>query len=260
MDIATFLGIISAFGLVTIAIILQGDFSIFLNVNALLIVLGGTLGATLIHYPLKDVVRVFNVARNVFFYRETEADFAGLIPLLVRYAKLARREGLIALERILPEIDDQFFYEGMRMVVDGFSPDTMRQILRNEIDFHAARHRVGISIFRTMGQYAPSFGMIGTLIGLIFMLRSLQDPAAVASGMAVALVTTFYGAMLANIVFLPIAGKLQERSKSELLKKEMVLAGILSIQSGETPGMVEQRMISFLPTGFRRIYGEEVLK
>lgn len=257
MDIATFLGILSAFGLLGVAIISRGGFSIFFNLSSLLVVLGGTFGATLINYPMKDIIRVLKVVKNAFFSKETE--YINIIPDMVRYSKLSRRDGLLALDKVIGEIDDQFFYEGMRMIVDGTKPNVINEIMRNEIDFLAARHRVGISVFRAMGQYAPAFGMIGTLIGLIFMLQSLDDVGKIASSMALALVTTFYGAILANILFLPIAGKLTERSTAEILKKEMILAGVISIQSGEVPGMVELRMVSFLPTEYRKIYMEENL-
>ena len=255
MDIATFLGIISAFGLLGIAIMSQGNFTIFFNVPSLLIVLGGTFGATLINYPMKDIVGVLRVVKNAFFHKEI--DYIGLIPGLMRYSRLARKDGILALDKVIHEIDDQFYYEGMRMVVDGIKPEVLEQTLRNEIDFLVARHRVGISIFRTMGQFAPAFGMIGTLIGLIFMLKSLDDASKIASSMALALITTFYGAILANILFLPIAGKLKERSTAEILKKEMILAGVMAIQAGEIPTMLEQRMISFLPTDYRRSYMEQ---
>ncbi|HLP59796.1 MAG TPA: MotA/TolQ/ExbB proton channel family protein [Candidatus Deferrimicrobium sp.] len=255
MDIATFLGILSAFGLLAIAIMTRGEFSIFFDISSLLVVLGGTFGATLINYPMKDLVRVMRVVKNVFFHVDT--DYVSVIPDMVRYSKLARRDGVLALDKVIEEVDDQFFYEGLRLIVDGTKPEVIREVLRNEIDFLAARHRVGISMFKAMGQYAPAFGMIGTLIGLILMLRSLNDVNQIASSMALALITTFYGAILANILFLPIAGKLKERSEAEILKKEMILAGILSIQSGEVPGMVEQRMVSFLPTEYRRIYMKE---
>lgn len=258
MDIATFLGILSAFGLLGVAIISRGDFSIFFNLNAMLVVLGGTFGATLINYPMKDIIRVLRVLKNAFF--NIEAEYINLIPDMVKYSKISRRDGILALDKVIGEIDDQFFYEGMRMVVDGTKPNVIKEIMRNEIDFLAARHRVGISIFKAMGQYSPAFGMIGTLIGLIFMLQGLDDVTKIASSMALALVTTFYGAILANILFLPLAGKLKERSTAEILKKEMILAGVLSIQAGEVPGMVEQRMVSFLPTEYRRIYMQESLQ
>ncbi len=220
-----------------------------------MIVLGGTFGAALINYPMKDIIRVLRVVKNAFFHKET--DYLSIIPDIVRYAKLARRNGLLALDKAIDEIDDHFYYEGLRLVVDGTKPAVLKEVLRNEIDFMAARHMVGISIFRAMGQYAPAFGMIGTLIGLIFMLQGLDDATQIASAMALALITTFYGAILSNILFLPLAGKLKERSKAEILKKEMILAGILAIQAGEVPGLVEQRMVSFLPTEYRKLYMEE---
>lgn len=255
MDIATFLGILSAFGLLGVAIMSRGNFTIFFSLPSLLIVLGGTFGATLIHYPMKDIIRVLRVVKNAFFHHETE--YMSVIPDMVRYSRLARRDGVLALDKVINEVEDQFYYEGLRMVVDGTKPDMLEQILRNEIDFQAARHRVGISVFKAMGQYAPAFGMIGTLIGLIFMLQSLEDASRIASAMALALVTTFYGAILSNILFLPLAGKLKERSTAEILKKEMIMAGVLAIQAGDIPGLVEQRMISFLPTDYRRMYMEQ---
>jgi len=258
VDIATLLGILSAFGLVVMAILSQGNFAIFLDVPAAMIVLGGTFGAALINYPLKDILGVFKVVKQVFWYKEE--DYTDLIPMMVRYSTFARKEGVLGLEKYLGEIDDQFFYEGIRMIVDGQPIESIKQVMQNEIDFQVARHRVGISIFQAMGQYAPAFGMIGTLIGLILMLRSMDNPALIAKSMAISLVATFYGAALANIVFLPIAGKLKERSTAEILKKEMILAGIVAIQSGDVPGMVEQRMVSFLPTAYRRMYTEDKLR
>ncbi len=255
MDIATILGVLSAFGLLGLAIFTQGNFAVFFNLNAFLIVIGGTFGALMINFPLKEIVKVFRVVKKAFVYKDDE--LLEMIPPMVRYARMARKNGFLALDKVLPEIDDSFLYEGLRMVVDRFSAEAIRDIMRNELTFTAERHRIGRSIFKTMGQFAPAFGMIGTLIGLIFMLRSLTDASQIASSMAVALVTTFYGAFLANVIFLPIAGKLEERSQAELLKKEMTLAGIMSIHAGDVPRMVEQRMISFLPEEYRVLYRKE---
>jgi chemotaxis protein MotA len=255
VDIGTVLGVLSAFGLLGVAIFSQGNFAVFFNLNAFLIVIGGTFGALLINYPLKEIVKVFRVVKKAFFYRDD--DLLTLIPHMVRYARMARKNGVLALDKVLPEIGDSFLYEGLRMVVDRFSADAIKDIMRNELTFTAERHRIGRSIFRALGHYAPAFGMIGTLIGLIFMLKSLTDATQIASSMAIALVTTFYGAILSNVIFLPIAGKLEERSQAEMLKKEMTLAGILSIQAGDVPRMVEQRMISYLPEEYRILYRKE---
>lgn len=255
MDIATFLGILSAFGILAFAIITRGEFSMFFDLNSLLLVLGGTFGAILINYPMKDLVRVMRIVKNAFVHKEN--DYISIIPDMVRYSKYARKDGVLSLEKILDEVDDQFFYEGLRLIVDGAKPEVVNEVLRNEIDFLATRHRVGISIFKAMGQYALAFGIIGTLIALIPILRSLNDVNQIASSIALALITTFYGTVLANTLFLPIAGKLKECSEAETLRKEMILAGILSIQAGEVPGMIEQRMVSFLPTTQRRVYMKE---
>jgi len=252
LDIATFLGILSAFGLLGVAIFSRGHFGVFFDLGSALIVFGGTFGATLINYPMKDIIRVLKVVKNAFFHKES--DQLSIIPDMVRYSRLARKDGILSLDKVIQEIEDQYTYEGLRMVVDGTRPEILSQIMRNEIECTVARHRVGISIFTSMGQYSPAFGMIGTLIGLIFMLRNLSDPGQIASAMALALVTTFYGSILSNILFLPIAGKLKELSAVEVQRKEMILAGILAIQSGEMPGVVEQRLISFMPTQTRRDY------
>jgi chemotaxis protein MotA len=252
LDIATFLGILSAFGLLGVAMFEKGHIGIFFDMGSALIVFGGTFGATLINFSMKDIFRVFRVVKNAFFNKDS--DYLSIIPDMVRYSRIARKDGILALDKVIHEIEDQFSYEGLRMVVDGTKPEILNQVMRNEIDCTADRHRVGITIFRSMGQYSPAFGLIGTLIGLILMLQNLSDPSQITSAMALALVTTFYGAILSNVLFLPIAGKLKELSAAEILKKEMILAGIIAIQAGEMPGVVEQRLISFMPTRTRREY------
>ncbi len=255
MDFATFLGIVSAIALVVGAISYQGNLSFFFNLSAFLIVIGGTLAATLVNYPLKDVFRVLKVVKNAFFSKTDE--LIDVIPKFVRYGRIARRDGILALERMIHDEEDTFIAEGLRMIVDGVDPITIREIMETEIEYLAERHRVGYEIFESMGSYAPAFGMIGTLIGLILMLRYLDSPEKIGPSMSVALVTTFYGALLANILFLPIAGKLKERSRFEILKKQMILTGILSLQQGDIPKIIEQKLVSFLSTSLRERYLRE---
>ncbi len=255
MDLTTLLGIATSFGLVFIAIASQGNLSVFINWNALLIVLGGTFGAVLVNYPLKNVLRVFKVVKNAFFYKSD--DLVEIIPKMVNFSRIARRDGLLALERFIEDEDDVFMAEGLRMIVDGIDPMTIKEILENEIDYLSERHRSGYELFEAMGNYAPAFGLLGTLIGLILMLRSLDSPSKIGPAMAIALVTTFYGALFANVIFLPIAGKLKERSNFEILKKVMILNGLISIQQGDIPRIVEQKLVSFLPTEIRERYLRE---
>jgi len=214
-----------------------------------MIVAGGTLAATLISYPLKNVVGVFGVLKKAFFNKMQ--DPTEIINILVRFAEKARREGLLALEMDAEEIDDKFLQKGIQLVVDGTDPELVKSILETELVFLEERHRAGRAIFETMGQLSPAFGMIGTLIGLIQMLGSLNDPGAIGPGMATALITTFYGSLMANLIFNPIAEKLRVRTAEEVLLREVMIEGILSIQAGENPRIVEEKMKVFLAPRLR---------
>ena len=207
MDIATLVGIATAFLLVVGAIASKGGLGFFIDVPSALIVIGGTIGATLINYPLGDVIGVMSVVKKAFFSGVKQP--VSLVPMMVEYAKIARKEGVLALENIEKEIDDPFLSQAVRLVVDGTEPDLIKQVLETEKNYLCERHKIGYGIFETMGTFAPAFGMIGTLIGLVMMLQTMDDPSSIGPSMSIALITTFYGAVLANIVFLPIAGKLK---------------------------------------------------
>ncbi len=255
MDLTTLLGIVTSFGLVVIAIASQGNLNVFFNWQSILIVLGGTFGAVLVNYQLKDILKVFKVVKNAFFYSADE--LIDIVPRIVEFSRVSRRDGLLALEKYIDDEEDTFLAEGLRMIVDGIDPITIKEVLENEIDYLSERHRIGYELFEAMGNYAPAFGMIGTLIGLILMLKSLDSPSKIGPAMSIALVTTFYGAILANVVFLPIAGKLKERSNFEILKKQMIMNGLLTVQQGDIPRVVEQKLVSFLPTNIRERYLRE---
>jgi len=215
MDITTLLGIAFGVGMVLIAIFKGGGVAIFINIPSMMITVGGTIGATLINFPLSKVIGVMKIVKKAFLYKE---------PLS---------------------------HETITMFVDGTAPETIRDILRIDLDVLESRHRLGQSIFNALGAYAPAFGMIGTLIGLIQMLRSLDDPSKIGQGMATALITTFYGALMANLIFLPIAGKLKVRSEEEILTKELIIEGIMAIQSGDNPRIVEEKLKSFVAPSLR---------
>jgi len=255
LDLTTLLGIVTSFGLVVIAIASQGNLNVFFNWQSILIVLGGTFGAVLVNYQLKDILKVFKVVKNAFFYSADE--LIDIVPRIVEFSRVSRRDGLLALEKYIDDEEDTFLAEGLRMIVDGIDPITIKEVLENEIDYLSERHRIGYELFEAMGNYAPAFGMIGTLIGLILMLKSLDSPSKIGPAMSIALVTTFYGAILANVVFLPIAGKLKERSNFEILKKQMIMNGLLTVQQGDIPRVVEQKLVSFLPTNIRERYLRE---
>ena len=249
MDFTTLIGIVSGVGLVLVAIFMGGGISIFINIPSMMITFGGTLGATLINFPFSKVMGVLRVVKNAFFYREISPD--EVIKQLVDFATIARREGVLALEQRISSLNDPFLQKGLQLAVDGTPPETIREILRTDIDYLASRHKVGQEIFNAMGTYAPAFGMIGTLIGLIQMLRALDDPSKIGQGMATALLTTFYGALFANLICLPIAGKLKVRSEEEILSRELIVEGILSIQSGDNPRIVEEKLKAFIAPRLR---------
>ncbi|WP_028574031.1 motility protein A [Desulfonatronovibrio hydrogenovorans] len=251
MDLATILGLVIAFGLVSAAILFGGSPLIFLNAPSALIVLGGTIGATLVNYPMGHVLGVIGIVKNTFM---TKVDNPSrIIEQFMDYANKARREGILSLEPMLKNIDDQYLKKGLQLTVDGLEPQTIQEIMETEISYLEERHETGAEILGIMGSFAPAMGMIGTVIGLVQMLQALDDPSAIGPAMAVALITTFYGALLANLVFNPMSGKLRARSKEEILAKEMMLEGILCISKGENPRIIEEKLNSYLPPKIRRI-------
>ncbi|MDA8138529.1 MAG: motility protein A [Desulfobacteraceae bacterium] len=244
MDLATLLGIMVASGLVIVSIIMGGSGSWFINYPSLMIVFGGTMGATLINYPLVDVISMFKVTKNAFRHRTPNP--LALIPIMVDLAKRARKEGIVAFDNYIKQIEDPFMARGFRMAMDGMEGDAIEEVLSTEIMWIEERHRLGAEIYTTMGTFAPAVGMLGTIIGLVQMLMQMRDPSALGAPMAVALLTTFYGTVLSYLLFLPIAGKLRVRSKQEILTKQMVMHGILAIHSGENHRVVAEKLKAFL--------------
>jgi len=202
------------------------------------------MGATLLAYPLVDVLSVFKVAKNVFMHKSQSVS--ELIPMITGFAKKARQEGILSFESQLENIEDAFLVQGIQMAIDGMESSAIEDVMVTEIIYLEERHRLGSDIFTTMGGFAPAIGMLGTIIGLVQMLMQMEDPSQIGAPMAVALLTTFYGTMLANLVFIPVAGKLKTRSKQEILIKQMVLQGVLSIQSGDNHRVVEQKLKAFI--------------
>ncbi|MEA1897415.1 MAG: motility protein A [Bacteroidota bacterium] len=250
MDLGTLLGIISGFGLVIIAMSMGGGFGAFVNAPSLMIVCGGTIGATLINYPISDILKVIKVAKNAFFSEKIKTK--KIIETLIEMSKISRRDGILGLEKTLKDIKDPFFVKGMTLMIDGIEPTKLSELLDTEVEYIEERHRLGAEIFMTMGNFAPAMGMVGTLIGLVKMLMDMSDPSSIGPSMAVALLTTFYGVILANLIFLPISGKLKTRSAKELATKQLVMSGILSVQSGDNPRMLEQKLHSFVSPNERK--------
>jgi chemotaxis protein MotA len=249
LDLSTIIGIGAAFGLMLMAILQGGPLSIFFNVPSLLIVVGGTIGNTLVHYPFGDVFDAFNVAKKTFRYKEMSIN--NLIAQLMEFANKARKEGILALQGAMENVDDEFLKKAMQMAVDGQEPETLRSMLQTEIEYIQMRHNKGADIFTSIATYAPAMGMVGTLIGLVQMLQTMDDPATIGPAMAVALLTTFYGAVIANILCSPMAGKLRNRSASEVLVKTLIIEGMQSILSGENPRIMEQKLHAFIAPKLR---------
>ncbi len=227
------------------SIVMGGNFMIFIHIPSLIIVFGGAFMATMINFKLGEMIGVAGVLKKAFFSDSTNP--VATVEMICEISRTARKGGLLAIEKEVDKIEDVFLKKGLEMVVDGTEPQTIRGIMETEISYLQQRHTSGANIFNQLGMYAPSFGMIGTLIGLIAMLQELSDPSNIGAGMAVALITTFYGALGANMFFLPLTGKLKTRSAEEVVFKEMVIEGVLSIQMGEHPNNIARKLLNFLP-------------
>lgn len=251
MDIASVVGLLAAFGLILVAILIAPGSSLtaFIDVPSILVVCGGALAACMIAFPLKSMLGMPMTLKVVFLNKAT--DYGALIKQIVSLAETARRDGLLALENRIGEIENSFIITGLQMAVDGTRPDAIEDIMRTEMDAVATRHRDAKAVSDQMGRFAPAYGMIGTLLGLIIMLGNMSDPSSIGSGMAVALLTTLYGAIVSNVLFLPFSEKLGFLNKQELLGMEIIIRGIMAIQSGENPRVIEQKLRTFLPPSVR---------
>ena len=244
MDLATIVGLLAAFGLMISAIMQGSSLMVFVDIASITIVMGGTIGTTLVHFPFGDILGAFNVARKAFFHKSRSP--VEIIEKLIAYAGKARKEGILSLQSVMNEIEDEFFLKGLQMAVDGQEPEALKDMLDKEIEYVMERHEKGAEIFGTIAAYSPAMGMIGTLIGLVQMLQTMDDPSSIGPAMAVALLTTFYGAVIANVVANPISGKLKLRSASEVLNKTLVTEGMKAILEGENPRLMEQRLHAFV--------------
>ena len=247
MDLATLVGLLAAFGVIIAAIASGGDFAQFINGPSLLIVIGGTIGASLVKFPLKNFLGAFKVAMKAFMYKGDSAPV--LIEEAMELANAARKSGLLALESM--EIRNEFLAKGIQLCVDGHDPEFVRKMLGKDINQTIERHDTGQNIFKAIGDMAPAMGMIGTLIGLVQMLSAMDDPKSIGPAMAVALLTTLYGAIVANAFALPVADKLAYRSSEERINKSLILETISGIQEGLNPRVLESLLKTYLPGGQR---------
>ena len=248
MDLASLVGTVLGISLIVGAIFMNGHLENFFNVPGFMIVFGGTIAATLITFQLKDVVTAFKAAFFVFTVKKLDPN--DMVETMIELCTISRRQGLIALSRM--DIEDDLLRKACNLIADGSKEDLIRDTLHIEIESMKQRHFVIQDVFRKMAIYAPSFGMMGTLIGLVQMLRQLSNPETIGPAMAVALLTTFYGMLLATLFFLPIAGKLKDRTLVEVINLEIIFEGAISILEDNNPIFVYEKLSSYIPAKKRR--------
>jgi chemotaxis protein MotA len=251
VDLATLVGLLMGAALVLMALLMGAGIGAYLDAPSALIVLGGGTAAMMASQPLSRFLSLHKVLMKTLFNKMPAPDV--LIRHLVELAEVARRDGILALEGMIGEMQDDFLIRGVQMAVDGSDPEIIQAVMETELENLLDRHESGKAMFDALGRYAPAFGMIGTLVGLVAMLSNMDDPSKIGAGMAAALLTTLYGALVANIVFLPLADKLGMRSAEEALAKTIIIHGVMSIQSGDNPRTVESKLITFLPPGQRPV-------
>lgn len=252
MDIASVVGLLLAIGLIVGSILLgSAPFTAFIDIPSVMVVIGGAIAAALISFPLASMLKAPKIALKVLLNKSE--DRLELIKQIVSLAETARRDGLLALESKIAEIQHPLVRSGIQMAVDGSTPEIVEEVLRTEVEAMVTRHREGKGIMDQLGRFAPAYGMIGTLMGLIMMLQDMSDPSGIGAGMAVALITTLYGAIVANVFFSPFAEKLGLMSRQELVGMEIAIRGVMAIQSGESPRAIDQKLQTFLPADRREL-------
>ena len=244
MDFGTILGTVFGFACVATAIVAGGGGAAFINIPSVAIVVGGTVAATLIHFSAGQVLSIISVVKKTLLYPLPTVH--EVTQSMVNLATINRRDGALALEKEIEKVNDSFMAKGLQLIVDGQEETHLRDMLSLELENLEQRHYQGKKILEFMGSSAPAWGMIGTLIGLVQMLRNLEDPSQIGVGMATALITTFYGALLANLLFIPLAGKLETRSKIEVSVREMTIEGLAAISRGDNPTMVKDKLQAFI--------------
>ncbi len=253
MDLATLIGLIGASGIVISSIVLGGNFGIFINIPSILVVGGGTAFAVMAKYPMGQFIGAFKTAiRAVKFKSEDPVE---MIRALVELANLARKEGLLALEGY--ESENEYMKKGIQLVADGHEPDFVQKVLSQDTNIIFSQNNTASEVFKDVGDVAPAMGMIGTLIGLVQMLSNMDDPKAIGPAMAVALLTTLYGAFIANVLALPIAKKLDNRNDEEKVSRTLILQGLISIQEGLNPRVIEELLKTYLPAKAKAELSEE---
>lgn len=252
LDKQSIIGFIIGFGLIAFAILSEGSILLFLSFSSFLIVFGGTVAATMIHYSWNNIKDSFNTLTGMM--STGQADLRTDIELIKLFAKRARKDGLIQLEADVEDIEYSYLKNGLQLAIDGVTKDALDEILVDEISSTQRRVEISVNVLGSMATYAPAFGMIGTVVGMILMLQNISDPAALGAGLAIALITTLYGSILSNLVFAPLGGKLEYLSEIDLNRKAMFRSAIISIVEGENPRLMEKKMLNFVDPRDRAVY------
>lgn len=253
MDLMTIIGIVGGLGTVYYVMSAGNLVGIFINPLAAVLVIGGTVSSTLIAYPWDVVRHILPSLRYIFLsQKNSEADRQGLIDMITALAEKARRTSIDSLQDDLHTIDNRFMAYGMQMVIDGLEPMVVKENLEKEILYSRQRSHKVSNAFNTMATLSPIFGLLGTLIGIVGILRNLTDPSTMGKAMAVGITATFYGIFLANFVFIPAATKLNEHGENDVVTKELIAEGVLSIQQGDLPSIVRKRLNAFVISHLHR--------
>ncbi len=257
MDLATVLGLIIGFGSLLVAHVLEAEvhmptyFYGLGSATAALVVFGGTIGALMVTFPMEVVTKSLGALSKTIFHKEAH-DSSAIVDLFVRLAEKARREGLLSLEEEEEALSDPFMRKGVMLVVDGQDPELIRGVLEIDVEMTDHRHETAIKFYEAAGGYSPTMGIIGTVMGLINVLASLEDPSQLGAKVAVAFAATLYGVGFANLVWLPLAAKLKTRSREEAVLRQMMIEGILSVQAGENPRIIKDKLEGYLTPAQRR--------
>lgn len=254
MDLGLLFGILGTWLLILWALLSGGNLGWFIDPTSIILVIGASSTAVFMCFPARLVKKFFAIVKRALFHQSRSLE--DVIAMMVSFAEVARRDGILSLENKLAEVDDKFVVQGIQMAVDGTDPELIEQVLTNDLDNLIERHEAGKGLLDALGKYAPAFGMIGTLVGLVIMLQNMEDPSMIGPGMAVALLTTMYGAIIANAIALPLADRLARRSSEEVLYRTVIIKGVMAIQSGDNPRIVEQKLRTFLPPSARQVNEE----
>lgn len=254
MDKSTLIGFFGGFALIIAAIVFQGDLTLFLSVSSFIIVIGGVLAASIINFSMKDVKDTFTLLVNTLSAKQH--DLRTDIELMNMFARKARRDGLLRLEGDIHQVDTNFLQNGLQLAVDGTEKDTLTTILQDQLESSRRNLNKSVDVLMSMAGYSPAFGMIGTIIGLVLMLQNIKDPESLGAGLSVALLTTLYGTTFANMVFKPLAGKLDHLGDRQIVRRQMFMSAIISIVDEENPRLMENKMLNYVSPEDRSEYRE----